>query len=264
MSRKIDDLFGVESKTREDIIFASMVATFIVSLVFLMSGVSLQIVQIVAVVVGVFSYFSQIVVYKHSPRIKWKKSERVTKDNFLTSFATIFATAIIVLVILTASPNIQASVLNRRLRAILETPPSSKRSVETKRILKYAVQAQVKLRPDLISKVVTETEQHNDSESWATYLSAATLQENVHNLEFIDISNALSDFSQLDGTEVKNSSFSGLNFAYMGGQVSLDNAHFDHAKIAVADNENGRKFVQALAKSPHGTISIALGPRLPR
>jgi hypothetical protein len=259
MSRKIDDLFGVDEKARWNIVFVSMVVTFITILVFLIGGVSLQIVQIVAVIVGATAYFSQMAVYKFSPRIKWRKSDRVTIGGLFTPFVTLSATTLIAFIMLIASPNIQASVLNRRLRAILETPPSTKRSAETRRILKYATQTKVKLLPALVSKAVTETEDHNDPESWEAYLSAATLQESPRNLEFIDISNASSDFYPLDGNEFKDSSLSGLKFAYRGGRVKFDNTHFDHAKFAVADNENGRKFVGALMGSHNGTISITLG-----
>jgi amino acid transporter len=263
MSRKTDDLFGLDTKARWNIMFVSMVVTFITALVFLIGGVSLQIVQIVAAIVGATAYFSQVAVYKFSPRIKWKKSDRVPLGNLVAPFSTLCAAVVIALVMLIASPNIQASVLNRRLRAILETPPSTKRSVETSRILKYAAQSQVKLQPALISKVAIETEKYNDPESWATYLLAATAKQDANKLQFSDISKASADFSLIDGGNLTDSYFSGAKFAYTGGELRLNNVHFDHARLAVADNKNGRKFVEAFIESPDGTISIALGPRYP-
>jgi hypothetical protein len=259
MSRKTDDLFRVDTKARWNIMFVSMVVTFIATLSFLIGGVSLQIVQIVAVIVGATAYFSQVAVYKFSPRIKWKKSDRVPLGNLMASISTLCATVVIALVMLIASPNIQASVLNRRLRAILETPPSTKRSVETGRILKYAAQSQVKLQPALISKVVTETSKSEDPESWSAFLSAATLKEKPLQVDVVDIAEATSRFTSLDALRsLSNVRISYVNVSYRGGKLALTDVRFDNLKLAVANNENGRKFVEALVASPNGSISITV------
>jgi hypothetical protein len=166
-----------------------------------------------------------------------------------------------------SSPYVQASVLNNRLRTILEGTNANKRNAETRKILRYATQKHLRLRPELVSLAVIEVGGKEpgvlsrggkgSDQQWYAYIAAVNYEYNSRNT-IINPTVELGGSFVLDSNSFEETTLSGAHIIYHGGPLHLENAKFANVGFDIDNTENGRKLAEALLASKDGTVSINL------
>jgi len=258
-NRNLSDLFDTDNKGRWTIFAISIVVTAVIGLVAETNGSSIISAEIFAAISGGLVLFVQMFVYGTAAGDKLRRQVDLSLQLLLGPLLTISAIVVIAFFVSASTPVLEASVLNRRLAAALKVSQPTKRNKETARVLKYATQFHTKLQPELVLSAVKQLEKSDDPAAWPAYLSALDYQVSSNSPKLA----GGGSFSQygtmhLDNLNLSGFVFSNYNIIYQGGPVSLTGVVFKNVRFQVADNENGRKFVEAVLSSKNGTLSIYL------
>jgi hypothetical protein len=238
------------------------------------NDLSLGVSQVIAFTVGGASLFVQAALYATFPKIKMKRSLIMRFSDYYGALITVPAAVLIATILAAMTPNVQASVLNRRLRAILYgDAPTRKKSIESKLVLDYATKSKVRLKPELVSAIVTqsndrtmsvETPPNSDgSLDWSAYLAAVNYEYNSRidsrsNNRTLRGAPSPEDQIDLDNKTFVDDVFHGFIIKYHGEPVTLERVVFDRAELQIDDTENGRKLLQAMLNSKGGSVTIDL------
>jgi hypothetical protein len=133
MNGRLNDLLMRDVKSRWAILASSMTAMAFAGFIAERNDLSLGVSQVIAFTVGGASLFVQAALYATFPKIKMKRSLIMRFSDYYGALITVPAAVLIATILAAMTPNVQASVLNRRLRAILYgDAPTRKKSIESK------------------------------------------------------------------------------------------------------------------------------------
>jgi hypothetical protein len=147
------------------------------------------------------------------------------------------------------------------LQAILHSDePVSKKTIEATKALTYAAKYHVKIRPDVEfemaaqsvadKSLINKIQVQGDSTNWANYIAKVNAKYDLQQPKTFSF--------RLDGQQTSYTTIAGGQVVYNGGNLSLESVHFENVTFDIDDNENGRRFAQALLNSTNGSVSINL------
>jgi hypothetical protein len=273
MNRRLDNLIERDTKSRWSIYSFSMVVMAVAGFIADMNGMPLVWAAFMATVLGLGSLLWQVSLYV-SASSKVHQPIHSTLKDFLTPLVAIPSAIVALLTIASISPFVQASALNRRLKAILESSsPATKKNAESAKVLKLANQSKVKLKPELVFELVAQTEENKlvanskiqeDAEylQWRAYVDAVTqnyISKGGHYPSFREHETAF----LLDGKDLTNDTFDTIKVVYRGGYLDMKSVRFVDPVFEIADSENGRKFAEAILAAKGGPVSVHIPDEKP-
>jgi hypothetical protein len=273
MNARLNDLLMRDVKSRWAILASSMTAMAFAGFIAERNDLSLGLSQVIAFTVGGASLFGQAALYATFPKIKMKRSFIIRFRDYYGALITVPAAVLVATILAAMTPNVQASVLNRRLRAILNgDAPIRKKSIESKLVLDYATKSNVKLKPELVSAIVTKSgdgtmsvENRANSDGpldWSAQLAAVNYEYNsrITNRAAAEEPPGEDEIGliDLDNKTFIDDIIHGYVIKYHGGPMSFKRVVLERVDLQIDDTENGRKLLQAMLDSKDGSLTIDL------
>jgi hypothetical protein len=298
MRQKLDQLFDVDTGSRWRIIGVSAIAISITGFAAQSNGSSLHSAQISAILIGVVAFVVQVLWYAtHFNLLKRVHNSHTQAMSLLGSGLTVGAVSALAIAAGVSAPIAKVSILNRKLSASLSKPIQSGERSEVTSVITYAMDAKLKLRPDLISSVVKEpirdwgayvaalnytvdwrsadwnNSKMESSKQLGSITKACDPQNQVAMLGTFRLNHGVpSDYENypsgtvgirdcrlvLDGSNLKNTVIIYALVEYHGGPLVLDNVRFGEDSILLQDTENSRIFAKTLFESANNAVTLAL------
>jgi hypothetical protein len=166
-------------------------------------------------------------------------------------------TVIVVAVLTYTAPLVQAAVLNRRLEAIVNGPNPKSKAAEAQSIVNLASEGHVKLKPRLVLSAVESV--GVERPDWEEMLAAINRRYDPEEYNNAFATNKTKMNINLDNQRsLSYTDFKELDVTYGGSPIWLVHVSFKNVAFRITDNENGRKFAQALMDSKDGEISVSI------
>jgi hypothetical protein len=260
MKARLIDLFERDTKARWSIFGVSAFMCSAAGFFSEMNGASSLFARSVALLVGSSVFFGLICLYAQAPKIKVKRSVRVSFAKIYEPIVAIPVSLAIAATIAFTAPGLRASVLNRRLRSVLQNSDvPEKKAQQARAIFVTASQNRVKLRPELVTTALEISENTSDVNSWNAYREAVAYEYYSRNFSTgISAKTPHSPFDLGEHNSYTDVIFSGVQIIYHGGPIKLTRVKFENSTFDVDDTPNGRKFLEAVRNSQDGLISIQL------
>jgi hypothetical protein len=133
------------------------------------------------------------------------------------------------------------------------------------------VKTNLKVDPWLVDAALSKESASSDGSAWTPYVQALSDKwnsplPNWHPKDFSDPNKMLADPStpyssmtlDIDGLATEYFDVESIAVVYKGGPLRIKNVRFKNVNFHIANNENGRKFADALRSSTDGNITITL------
>jgi hypothetical protein len=271
MNRNWHELLEQDTRARWVIAGISMAVSAAVGFLSDVNGLTFKLCEALAAVSGAVVFLALGFVYVSGPKRK-KMQKAMTGFRFFATVAFILlCVTCAVLAVSKASPVVFAAVANQQLRAAVkpDAPAGSERRAQ--RVLLYAVKTDLELDPSLVDAALSKEAASSDTSVWAAYVQALSEKwnrplSNWHPKNFTDPNKMLANPStpyssmtlDIDGWAGEYIDFDSVAIVYRGGPINIKNFRFKNVNFHIANNENGRKFADALRSSRDGNVTITL------
>jgi hypothetical protein len=267
MNRNWHELLDQDTRGRWVIGGISMAVSAGVGFVSDLNGLPFKLCEVLAAVSGATVFLALGFVYVSGPKRK-KMQQAVVGVRFFAKVGLVLLCVTYgVLTISKASPVVLAAVANRQLRAAVKPHAPVETERRAQRVLVYAVKTDLPIDPALVDAALSKDSANANTSLWATYVAAVSDKWNGSlPKDSTDpnkmIANTSTPYSPLtvdiDGLENQYIDFDSVTVVYRGGPLNITGVRFGNVNFQIANNENGRKFADALRASRDGHITIRL------
>ena len=180
-----------------------------------------------------------------------------SRAAFRNPILVIGAACACIIVLASAGPFVEASVLNHRLELALPIKRTEAGHDAAVKILTYGFTKGITLKPELVAAFPQEAQEARLIE-WRALLTATNEAVAPQGTEVLDAMNGMPRYLPPLPENWRNSTMPPQQYTYFGGDLHLQNVTFQGVKLFVNHGHNQRLLVQALKEARGGPMTIDL------
>ena len=272
MSWLFNTLIDYDGQDRWRIVARSMLAVFSINFALETTGVAQGMALALAAAGGVLCYFLQLLNYALERSAKPLLIESLvtaylvesrTSHKFAFQILAVGAVIILAFVLPFEAVPVQAAILNHRLQSFVDNPKSDPGGRKSISLINASVAAKIPIRSSLVAKVspsvmrdyIYKAGDDADPKIWDAYVEEVTKQYDSR--AGVAPEPPVDNTIRIDHLDATNSGFVGATIRYDGGPLELHGVYFPSSRFIIANNANGRKFVDTLSRSPNGQVDFS-------